>query len=220
MIRIITVEREYGSQGAEFALHLARRLKWKLIDHCLIEDIARKAGVTSELAEQYDERLDPWYYRVGKAFWHGSLERLPGIPESEIFDGESMVRFVHDCLHEATEAGNCVVVGRGASSVLSGIPGAFHVFVYSSMARKMRWFEAHFPEHAKIAEQEIIATDKRRAAYVRRFHDREWCDRRLYHLMMNSCMGFDAMVGATLEATGLEQRVPEASAAVRELRQG
>ncbi len=51
MIRIITVEREYGSQGAEYAQQLARRLNWKLIDHCLIEDIARKAGVSSEQAE-------------------------------------------------------------------------------------------------------------------------------------------------------------------------
>ncbi len=203
MIRIITVEREYGSQGAEFALHLARKLNWKLIDHCLIEDIARKAGVTSALAEQYDERLDPWYYRVGKAFWHGSLERLPGVPDAEVFDSERMVSFVQEALLEATEAGSCVVVGRGAACVLSGVPGAFHAFVYSSMARRMRWFEKNFPEHAKISEQEIIATDKRRAAYIRRFHDRDWTDRRLYHLMMNSCMGFDAMVGATVEGAGL-----------------
>jgi cytidylate kinase len=203
MIRIITVEREYGSQGAEFARQLARKLDWKLVDHCLIEDIARKAGVSNEMAQRYDERLDPWYYRVGKSFWHGSLDRLPGVQDSDVFDGERMAEFVHDCLHEATETGNCVVVGRGASCVLSGIPGAFHVFVYASLARKMRWFEKNFPEHAKVAEEEVLATDKRRAAYVRRFHDREWTDRRLYHLMMNSCMGFEAMVGATIEAAGL-----------------
>ena len=32
MIQVVTVEREYGSQGAEFAHHLAERLGWKLID--------------------------------------------------------------------------------------------------------------------------------------------------------------------------------------------
>ncbi|HVJ08768.1 MAG TPA: cytidylate kinase-like family protein [Acidisarcina sp.] len=205
MIRIITVEREYGSQGAEYAMHLARKLNWKLIDHCLIEEIAHKAGITSSLAEQYDERLDPWYYRVGKAFWHGSLERLPGIPDAEVFDSERMVGFVKNALLEATEKGNCVVVGRGASCVLSGVPGVFHVFVYASMARRMRWFEKNFPEQAKISEQEILATDKRRAAYIRRFYDRDWTDRHIYQLMMNSCMGFDAMVGATIEAAGLVQ---------------
>src|SRR5664279_1044882 len=213
MIRIITVEREYGSQGAEYALNLARRLNWKLIDHCLIDDIARKAGVSSEQAERYDERLDPWYYRVGKAFWHGSIERMPGIPDAEVFDSESSVKLVDECLHEATEAGKCVVVGRGAASVLSGVHGAFHVFVYASMGRKIRWFEKNFPQHASIAEQELLETDRRRAAYIRRFHDRDWTDRRLYHLMMNSCMGFDAMVSATIDAAGLQQVVHDEPAA-------
>ena len=87
--------------------------------------------------------------------------------------------------------------------MLARSPGAYHVFVYASMPRKIRWFEEKFPEHAKEAEREIIATDRRRAEYIRRFHQREWDDRKLYHLMMNSCMGMKAMVEATVEAAGL-----------------
>ncbi len=208
MVRIITVEREYGSQGAEFAYHLANRLGWKLIDHCLIEEIAKKAGVTKSLAEQCDERLDPWYYRFGKAFWHGSIERMPAVPETNVFDSERMVTFVRDYLHKAAESGNCVVVGRGAACVLSTMPGAFHIFVYASRKRKIQWIEKNFPEHAKDAEQELIETDTRRAAYVRRFYQMDWTDRRLYQMMMNSCMGFEAMVNATIHATGLAARMP------------
>ena len=48
MIRVITVEREYGSRGAEFAHHLAKHLGWRLIDECLIEEIAQKAGVSKD----------------------------------------------------------------------------------------------------------------------------------------------------------------------------
>jgi hypothetical protein len=208
MVRLITVEREYGSQGAEFAYRLAGRLGWRLIDHCLLEEIAQKAGVTKSLAEQCDERLDPWYYRFGKAFWHGSIERMPALPDSHVFDSERMVAFVRDYLRKVAETGNCVVVGRGAACVLSTMPGAFHIFVYASRKRKIQWFEKTFPEHAKDAEQEIVETDKRRAAYVRRFHQMDWTDRRLYQLMMNSCMGFEAMVSAAIEAAGLSEQVP------------
>ena len=81
MVKVITVEREYGSQGAEFAHRLADRLNWKLIDRCLIDEIAHKAGVPKSMAEQCDERLDPWYYRMGKSFWHGSVDRLPAPPK-------------------------------------------------------------------------------------------------------------------------------------------
>ena len=207
MIQVITVEREYGSRGAEFAHHLSERLGWKLIDQCLIDEIAQKAGVTKTLAERCDERLDPWYYRFGKAFWHGSLERLPALPETHVFDSERMVEFVREYLEDVAARGNAVVVGRGAAAMLARAPGAFHVFVYASQWRKVKWFEEQFPDHAKDAEQELAATDRRRAAYIRRFFNQDWADRRLYHLMLNSCMGFDAMVKAAIDAAGLSSLV-------------
>jgi cytidylate kinase len=209
MIRVITVEREYGSQGAAFAHHLAHYLQWKLIDQCLVDEIAEKAGITKKLAESCDERLDPWYYRFGKTFWHGSIERLPATPDPEFFDAERMVEFVRDYLQQQVKTGHCVIVGRGSTSALLTTPGVFHVFVHASMKRKVEWFQQNFPDHAKDAEQEILETDRRRAAYVRRFYNRDWTDYRLYHLMLNSCMGFEAMVKATVEAAGLTSIVPQ-----------
>lgn len=208
MIQVITVEREYGSGGADYAHHLAERLGWKLIDTCLIEDVARKAGVAPHLVKRFDERVDPWLHRFGKAIWLGSLERLPGDPD--VFDAERMVQFLKGYFLEQATQGRCVVVGRGAASVLAKAPGAFHVFVYASLPRKIRFVQERFPEHASDAENEIAATDRRRAEYMRRYHQREWDDRRMYHLMMNSCMGMNAMVEATVVAAGLRSTVAAA----------
>lgn len=202
MIQVITVEREYGSQGAAFAHHLANRLGWRIIDNCIDEELAQKAGVTPALVRHCDERIDPWYYRFGKAIWFGSLEHLPGEPD--VFDSERMTEFVRGYLAEQAARGGCVVVGRAAACVLAKAPGAFHVFVYASMARKIRFIQQQFPDHALDAEREILATDRRRSEYIRRYFQREWDDRRLYHLMLNSCMGMDAMVDATLAAAALQ----------------
>jgi cytidylate kinase len=208
MIQVITVEREYGSQGAEYAHRLASHLGWRLIDSCLIEDVARKAGVAPTLVKRCDERVDPWFYRFGKAFWLGSLERLPDDPD--VFDSARMTEFVRGYVQEQATLGSCVVVGRGAACTLAKSAGAFHVFVYAALARRIKFIQSQFPEHAKDVESEILATDRRRAEYIRRFHQREWDDRRLYHLMMNSCMGMDAMVEATVAAIG--QHAPVATA--------
>jgi hypothetical protein len=203
MVRVITVEREYGSQGAEFAHRLACRLQWKLIDRCLIDEIAHKAGVTQSMAEQCDERTDPWYYRMGKSFWHGSVDRLPAPPKDQVFDSERMVEFVRNYLKQSVANGNCVIVGRGAACALVGVSGVFNIFVYAAMSRKIRWFESRFPEQAANARQELEATDHRREAYVRRYYDRDWADRRLYHMMINSCMGCDAMIDSVLDGAGM-----------------
>jgi hypothetical protein len=210
MVRIITVEREYGSRGAEFAHQLADRLGWRLIDQCLVDEIAQQARVPAATVMSCDERLDPWYYRVGKAFWHGSVDRSPApVGTNDIFDSERMVTLIRNYLKERVEEGNCVVVGRGAAPALLGTPGVFNIFVYASQVRKVCWFEEHFPQQAGKAVAELAATDRRRAAYVRNFYQYDWADRHLYQLMLNSCMGMDAMVGATLEASALVlQTVP------------
>lgn len=210
MIQVITVEREYGSQGASYAHRLAERLGWKLIDSCLIDDVARKAGVAPAVVKRCDERVDPWFYRFNKAIWFGSLERLPGDPD--VFDSERMVEFVRGYFEEQAAKGNCVVVGRGAACVLAKAAGAFHVFVYASLARKVRFLQEQFPEHSTDIEHEIIATDRRRSEYIRRFHQREWDDRRLYHLMLNSCIGMDAMVEATLAAAAVRPAAQQSAA--------
>ncbi len=194
MTRVITVEREYGSQGAEFANLLARSLDWKIIDSSLVREVALRAGVATSQAEGYDERIDPWLHRIEKAIWLNSLDRMSNIKSPEAFDSTRMVEYIHDYLLEEASKGDCVIVGRGAACVLADQEDAFHIFVYASMPRKIRWFEGQFPERAKEAEHEIVATDKRRAEYMHRFYHHDWFDRQIYHLMLNSSMAFDTMV--------------------------
>lgn len=203
MIQVITVEREYGSLGAEYARLLAQHLSWELVDQSLVAEVAKRAGVSAAVAQRCDERLDPWYNKVGRAFWHGSNERATTVIEQEIFDSTRMTELTQQVMQEKALAGKCVIVGRGAACALHGTPRCFHTFVYASRARKVRWFEQTFPDKARLAEKELDATDSRRAEYVQHFYQTDWNDYRIYHLMLNSCMGFDAMIGATIEATGI-----------------
>jgi cytidylate kinase len=202
MVRFITVEREYGSQGAEFASQLAKRLGWELLDSKLVDQVAQAARVPMDVVQVHDEQIDPWYHRFGRAFWHGSLDRL-ATREEDRFDGEIFIEYLRQTLRSWAERGSCVIVGRGASSALANVPGAFHIFVYASLARKVKWVTDTFPEKAASAEEEILATNQRRAAYIRRFYGHSWDNPHLYHLMLNSCMGHEAMLGATLEASAL-----------------
>ena len=84
------------------------------------------------------------------------------------------------------------------------------MFVYASRKRKLQWFQKNFPDRMKDAEAELDATDQRREEYIRQFYDQQWDNHRLYHLMLNSCMGFDAMLKATVDAAGLAAQVPVA----------
>jgi hypothetical protein len=202
-IRVITVEREYGSRGGEFAHDLAERLGWRLLDSELVAGAARMAGVSPELAARYDERLDPWYYRYGKVFWHDSAYPMTGLTDDQIFDSERMLSLIRQEILTAAQEGNCVLVGRGAACALACHPGCFHVFVYATAKAKREWFANAFPKQAQQADQLLAAFDKRRAAVIRKFYQQDWCARGLYHMLLNSAIGTEAMIAATQGATGL-----------------
>ena len=121
-IRVITVEREYGSRGGEFAHDLADRLGWRLLDSELVCAAARRAGVTPELAAKYDERLDPWYYRYGKVFWHDTAYQMTGLSEDQVFDSERMLALIREEIVDAAKTGQ-LRAGRSRSGLRSGVPG-------------------------------------------------------------------------------------------------
>jgi hypothetical protein len=202
-VRVITVEREYGSRGGEFAHDLATHLGWRLLDSELPCAAAKAAGVSAELAKKYDERLDPWYYRYGKAFWHDSGYSMAGLSDDQVFDSERMLALIQKEILTAAKEGNCVIVGRGAACALANQPGCFHVFVYATAAAKREWFINAFPKQAEQADQLLAAFDKRRAAVIRKAYQQDWCARGLYHMLLNAAMGHDCMISAVAGAASL-----------------
>jgi hypothetical protein len=196
-VRVITVEREYGSRGGEFAHELAARLGWRLLDSELA------VGVDPKLAARFDERLDPWYYRYGKILWQDSVFPMTGLDEDQFFDSERMLSLVRQEIVNAAREGHCVLVGRGAACALAGQPGCFHIFVYATARDKRDWFTRAFPNQAAHADQLLAAFDKRRAAVIRKFYQQDWSARGLYHLLLNSSIGMEAMIAATEGATAL-----------------
>ncbi len=202
-ISVITVEREYGSHGGEFAHDLARRLGWRFMDSELVTGAARMAGVDPQTAARFDDRLDPWYYRYGKILWQDPVYAPAPGSEGRAFDCERMYALIREEILAAAKVGHCVLVGRGAACALAGHPGCFHVFVYATSKAKRDWYMKTFPEQAHHADAHLAAFDKRRAAVIREFYGQEWCARSLYHMLLNSSMGIEAMIAAVQGATGL-----------------
>src|SRR5947199_9662113 len=73
-IRIITLDREYGSGGGVIAEKLASRLGWKMWDQWLTDEIARRMDCDCRDVEKHEEKRDPAFYRLLKSFMRGRFE--------------------------------------------------------------------------------------------------------------------------------------------------
>jgi cytidylate kinase len=203
MFRIVTLAREYGSGGGSIAQLLADRLGWKLLDRCLVEKIAQAARVEPKVAQAYDERPDPWFDRLARAFWQGGGLRgaLPG-PSFDVFDANTVASLTQGLIEEAAAMGNCVIVGRASQCILQRRSDTFHVFIYAPREERLRLLRQRHATLAK-AEEALDVRDRERAAYVRRFYDQDWTNRHLYHLMLSSIQGEQVAVSTILTALGL-----------------
>lgn len=196
MFRIITVEREYGCGAAEIARTLADRLGWKLWDNTLTEEIAKLADVSPSTVARCDERVESTFYRLAKVFWRGSYER--SMPLDRTFDSEDLVPLTEQVLQRAAEAGNCVLVGRGAPYFLRERKDTFHVFLYAPRAEKMRRLrESGISD--KEAGELLDSVDRDRVYFIKRYFGADWPARSLYHMMLNTAIGDDNAVSVILE---------------------
>lgn len=209
MFRLITIEREYGSGGAGIAATLAEQLGWKLWDHLLTEEIAHLAQVDPSAVMRCDERMDSRLHRLSKVFWRGSYERSTPLG-SQVFDTDRMVTMMQEIMNRIGREGNAVVVGRGAPYFLRENPDAFHVFLYAPRAEKIRrtMAEGHSREEA---EDRVDSIDRERIAYVKHYFNADWPTRSLYHLMLNTAVGNEAVVKTILETMCLVEGRPKAT---------
>jgi len=203
MFRVVTVAREYGSGGGRIAQLLAERLDWKLLDRCLVEKIAQIARVEPKLAEQYDERPDPWVNRIVRALWQGGLMRgtMAG-PIPELFDAETMASLSQRVIEEAADIGNCVIVGRASQCILQERSDAFHIFIYAPRSERLRRIRSRHASRVE-AEAALEARDQERAALIRRYFNQDWANRHLYDLMISSKLGEEVVLSSIQSAMDL-----------------
>jgi cytidylate kinase len=195
MIKIVTIEREYGSGGGEIAAQLAHQLGWKLWDQLLTEEIARLANCSKAAVEGREERRDPLYYRLFKSFLRGSYEGSLNAHKLNLVDSESIMKMTRRVVLRAAETGNCVVVGRGSQHFLRERNDTLRVFLYAPTEDKVRRLLVRGKTENEAREL-VDTVDRERADFIAKYFGVDWPNLPLYHTMINTSIGDGAVVQA------------------------
>jgi len=191
MIKIITIEREYGCGGGEIAQLVAKRLDWKLWDQALTEEIARLAKCPTTIVEDREERADPLYYRLFKSFLRGSYEGSLNAPKLNLVDSETILTITRRVVENAATHGNGVIVGRGSQQFLKDRADTLRIFLYAPRENKIRRLVARGKTENE-AEELIDTVDRERGDFIKKYFNVEWPDRAIYHAMINTSCGDEA----------------------------
>jgi cytidylate kinase len=204
LISVVTIAREYGSGGAELGRLVAVKLRWELLDRRLIDRVARVAGVDPKTAVQLDERAHRWWQwaLAGYAapFAYGTADQRGMIYED----------FLHDItkrlIQTAADSGKCVIVGRGAQCFLHGRTDVLNVLAYAPIDERVQRLRTRNPD-CEDYRALIKRIDGQRASYVRQYYGRDWLDKSLYDICINTGLKLEVAADLITTAVGLAKQV-------------
>ncbi|MCU0509583.1 MAG: cytidylate kinase-like family protein [Anaerolineae bacterium] len=193
---IVTVSRQFGSDGETIARAAAERLGLAVIDRERVRATALKAGIKPEALQRlmYEgqrtvagEILDG----LGAAKPAGaSSNPLLGVFAPSTSSGtvglEEAARGIGDVIRRLAGERDSLVLGQGSQALLRGAPATCHVLFVAPLeyriANAMRW---HNLKEAD-ARRSIRAHDEARKDYLARYHNVRWLDPLLYDLVVNT----------------------------------
>jgi len=191
MIRVITITHQCGSGGTQLASLVARKFGWELLDHHLVDRIARIADLDVATAAQFDGQAARWC----RILRHAGVDPADCCPHVsprwlDPVDEDRVHALATQLIQAAAHSGECVIVGHGAQCLLQGRADVFHVLAYAPFEQRVQSMQARWREH-KDVEALLTGIDSQRAEHVRQCYGRDWIDPTLYDLCLSTSIGLD-----------------------------
>jgi cytidylate kinase len=190
---LITVSRQYGSGGSEVAGRVAAALGWHLYDNSVVEEVARRLGMSTADVSARDERVPSLPERIASAMALGVPEVMPTVADLATQPNEErIVAMTKRVIEEAVQAGPAVLVGRGAQYMLAARADALHVFCYAPVEALEGYAITNLGISPAEAHRVVAENNHQREQYVKRHWKRNWRDVANYHLCVNTAwLGLD-----------------------------
>jgi cytidylate kinase len=211
---VFTISRQLGSHGEEIAAGVAQALGLRLVDAETINRAAQKAGVPQlaliELEHEGERGIanqvlkalrtmpSTLPYATSPAGEEGATrpERLGlTIPFFGLFSPlappisaslDSYVHMVDLVIRGLAHEGNVLIVGRGGQTVLKKHPDAVHIQIVAPLPHRTEVIMTRHGMDKRAAQNRLRTSDRSRFDYLRRYHDADWLDPTLYHLVINT----------------------------------
>jgi cytidylate kinase len=170
----IALSREAGANGAQVARLVGKRLGWAVYDRELVEGIAADMGFRTGLVDCVDERRKHWF-----------LETLESFSSARTVNSSAYLHHLVETLLSLAAQGECVLVGRGAPSILPGAT-TLRVRLIGNLADRTRAIQERLGLSFEEASKWVARTDADREGFVMDSFHKDSADPRSYDLVLNS----------------------------------
>lgn len=191
---VVTIARQCGSGGAEIGRLLAQRTALHYLDHEIIDEVARRSGVSVEQAENQDEQTTGPLGHMLEALntntpFNLNYSKLlqPQKPNAPTQTREqAYFTLTQRVILEMASAGDAVIIGRGSQFLLRGLPRVMHVYIFAPLPRRIENVRTHLGLTRSQAIEFIERRDSETESYLRHYYGSNGVQSELYHLLINT----------------------------------
>lgn len=195
---VISISREYGSDGYDIGKMLAEKLGAPFFDNQLVRMEAEESGLSEEFIENHEQMMSHGviydFVTAGYAMYNTDLP-----PLEKLFAAQTKV-----IRRLAAENDVCVIVGRCSDYILYDDPNSFRIFVHANPEYRAGCISRRLKISVEEAKAKLSKTDAARGRYYSHFTGREWGNMKYYNLAVDSGMfGTEKSVDLILDALKL-----------------
>ncbi|MCH2664508.1 cytidylate kinase-like family protein, partial [bacterium] len=200
---LITLSRQYGSDGRTVGLKVAQLLGYHYVNKEIISRVANEANVPVSEVERFDEKPESAALRVLKKFlapnysglgpelaehdwWTATTlsGTLPATNQSMFLDEDVYVRLTREVIQKLSERDDLVILGRGALSFLKDREDTLHVRIVASEDHRIQTAMERDSLDEETARREVARIDEGRKTYLKRHYNLDWDQADQYHLVV------------------------------------
>lgn len=190
MNKIITIGRQFASEGSEIGKKLSELTGIPCYDREALVAIAEEHGIPAETFLKADEQAtSSFLYSLAMSSYSGNIAHY-GMNDHIMTDRVFNIQSAE--MKKLAERGDCIFIGRCADDVLSDCKGLLKIFIHAPIENRINTLLRHGEKDAASAEKRINKADKKRASYYNFYTGKGWGDPKNYNMNIDSSvLGID-----------------------------
>jgi len=128
---VVAISRQLGSGGSHIGRQVAGRLGFKYLDREILQQAAKYLGEEEDRLSPREERVSGFWENFLRTFSFSNPESGYVNPCPTLVYDKDLIEVETNIIREVAGLHDAVIIGRGASLILSGHPGLVKVFVHA-----------------------------------------------------------------------------------------
>ncbi|MDH4204206.1 MAG: cytidylate kinase-like family protein [Desulfobacteraceae bacterium] len=181
---VITISKEFGTEGEKVASLVAEKLGYEYIGKNLVADIAKELHISESEAETFHKTSQSRILRFVDRYTCSIVQKVVD-REHGCLDDKNYYEVTKKLVENVYEAGNVIILGWGSQCLLKEKPDTLHVRLIKDNELKIKKLMQAENLNHKAAKAFIDREEGDLKAYIKQYFNEDWNAAHLYDLVID-----------------------------------